>query len=297
MHNNRRPYLRLAVSLGASTILLTGCAAQATQPVALPDNTPAPAVAEYCRDLSDASVLQASRDASAGTDEEIMNDAVELCASEPDLAWADALVQAASQPEPALSALKESFPITDDQGYTFDLAVDFRLIDITADPSTEPPGATAAKRTMGMSISITNTTPQRDITFKEVNGIISPLDLPTFLFSAVYNEDSPVCAAIQSWDGSCKWVMGYGRMENGQTVSAGATYPLKVWGGTPNGGEISTLLRGIPEASWAEVSESLSHPDGYRITYSAGDGSRFGSVCASEKMLPVLLSTATCEAP
>jgi hypothetical protein len=80
-------------------------------------------------------------------------------------------------------------------------------------------------------------------------------------------------------------------------VSAGATYPLKVWGGVPNGGDISTLLRGIPEASWAEVSESLSNPDGYRITYSAGDGSRFASVCASEKMLPVLVSTATCETP
>lgn len=297
MHSTRRPYLRLAVSLGASTILLAGCAPQATQPVALPDDTPAPAVAEYCRDLSDGAALQASLDASAGTDEEILNDAVELCAEQPELAWTDALVQAASQPEPALSSLIEVFPITDNQGYTFDLAVDFRLVDITAAPSTEPPGATAAKRTMGLSISITNTTPQRDITFKEVNGIISPLDLPTFLFSAVYNADSPVCAAVQSWEGSCKWVMGYGRMESGQTVSAGATYPLKVWGGTPNGGEISTLLRGIPEASWAEVSESLSHPDGYLITYSAGDGSRFDSVCASEKMLPVLVSTATCKTP
>lgn len=297
MHSTRHPHLRLAVSLGASAILLAGCAAQTPQPVDPPDETPAPAVAAYCRDLSDGAVLQASRDASAGTDEEILSDAIELCANQPDLAWTDALVQAASQPEPALSSLKQVFPITDDQGYTFDLAVDFRLLDVTADPSTEPPGFTAAKRTMGMSISITNTTPQRDITFKEIHGIISPLDLPTFLFSAVYNEDSSVCAAVQSWDGNCQWVMGYGRMESGQTVSAGATYPLKVWGGVPNGGDISTLLRGIPEASWAEVSESLSNPDGYRITYSAGDGSRFASVCTSEKMLPVLVSTATCETP
>lgn len=296
MNSTRRPHFRLAASLGASAILFAGCAAQTPQPIDPPDETPPPAVAVFCRDLSDGAVLQASLDASAGTDEQILNDAVELCANEPGLAWTDALVHAANQPEPELSSLKEVFPITDDQGYTFDLAVDFELVNITADPSTEPPGVTAAKRTMGMSISITNTTPQRDITFKEVNGVISPLDLPTFLFAAVYNEDSPVCAAVQSWDGSCQWIMGYGRMESGQTVSAGATYPLKVWGGSPNGGEISTLLRGIPEASWAEVSENLAQPDGYRITYSAGDGSRFESVCASEKMLPVIVSTTTCEA-
>ncbi|WP_156458814.1 hypothetical protein [Microbacterium sp. Leaf179] len=299
MPATRRPFVRLASSLGVSVFLLAGCAAQGqpSQPVGPIDETSAPAVAEYCRDVADGAVLQASRDASAWTDEDIVNDAIELCADQPDLAWTDALVHAASQPEPALSSLKQVFPITDDQGYTFDLAVDFRLIDITADPSTEPPGVTAATRTMGMSISLTNTTPQRDITFKAVSGIISPLDLSTFIFSAVYNEGSPVCSVIQPWDGRCRWVMGYGRMENGQTVSAGATYPLKVWGGTPNGGDISTLLRGIPEASWAEVSESLSKPDGYRITYAAGDGSRFATICASEAMVPVLVSTAPCEAP
>ena len=296
MRPRHRHHVRTASLLGLSMLALSGCAVQASPTALPPEQTPSPLIAEYCRDLADSAVLDATREASTDISD-IVNDAITLCQDQPDLAWSDALVQAASEPEPALSSLKQVFPIIDKQGYTFDLAVDFRLLDVTEDPINEAPGSTAASRSATLTMTLTNTTPQRDITFQEVAGVISPFDYPTFRLAAVYSADSPACTLARPQSGDCEWLMGYGQMQDGLTLSAKTTYPLTVGGGQPGGGAVSSLFQQIPEASWKAVQESLSHPAGYKILYTGGDGSRFPSVCNGYSTAPTLISTTTCEPP
>lgn len=296
MRSRYHHHVRAEYLLGLGILALSGCAAQASPAALPPELTPSPLTAEYCRDLADSAVLDATRAASSDI-ADIVNDAITLCEDQLDLAWSDALVQAASEPEHALSSLKQVFPITDRQGYTFDLAVDFRLLEVTEDPTNEAPGSTAASRRATLTMSLTNTTPQRDITFQEVAGVISPFDYPTFRLAAVYSADSQACTLARPQRGDCEWLMGYGQMQDGLTLSDKTTYRLTVGGGEPGGGAVSSLFQQIPEASWKAVQESLSHPAGYKIVYTGGDGSRFPSVCKGYSTAPTLISTTPCEPP
>lgn len=205
-----------------------------------------------------------------------------------------AVMDSASPTPASLAGLRQTFPITDDEGYTFDLTVDFAIRSVTADPSGEAPGKTAAARDITLEMSLANTTAARDLTFKEVGGITSPLDLPTFLLSAVFDEGDPVCTLVVETQRNCSWFLAFGRMESGITIPAGGTYNLTI-GASPNGGGYpATLLGNIPEASWAEVQASLTAPDGYKIVYSGGDGSRFTPACGSDTLAPPIVWTATC---
>lgn len=289
----RRVTIGILASIGV--IAFTACAPQAAAPPQVSEDIPPAAEsAGYCGELTDAAILEATRAQWADLAPEDFDAAVAACADNPDASWAD-VVLGITQPAPqSLSNLSQVFPITDKDGYTFDLAVDFDLLSVTADPSSQAPGLTAATREMTLAMRLANTTPQRDIAFKEVSGIISPLDYPTFLVSAVYNAGNPVCTLVWQTERSCEWLLGFGRMESGQTISAGLEYPLKVWGGRPNGGEASLLLTDIPEASWAEIEPRLSQPDGYRVTYSGGDGSRFTPLCDTSTMAPVIVQSNGC---
>lgn len=178
-----------------------------------------------------------------------------------------------------IGGLNQVFSLTDRDGYTFDLKVDFSLLSIDADPSTQPPGMTAAVPEIALGMAVTNTTPQRELSFKGQNGVISPLDLPTFFLFAHFNAGSPVCTTVMETDKGCDWVMGFGRMESGTTLAADASATLSTYAGIPNGGEEFRLLQGIPESSWEQIRASLLAPDGYRIVYPADDQERFTSVC------------------
>jgi hypothetical protein len=289
----RRVAFGILASIGV--IAFTACAPQAAAPPQGSEEIPPPAEsAGYCGELADAAILEATRAQWADLAPEDFDAAVAACTDNPDASWAD-IVLSITQPGPqSLSNLSQVFPVTDKDGYTIDLAVDFDLLSVTADPSSQAPGVTAATRKMTLAMRLVNTTPQRDITFKEVSGIVSPLDYPTFLFSAFFNAGNPVCTLVMQTERSCEWLLGFGRMESGQTISAGLEYPLTVWSGRPNGGEASVLLTGIPEASWAEIEQHLSQPDGYRVTYSGGDGKRFTPLCDTSTMAPVIVQSNGC---
>lgn len=178
-----------------------------------------------------------------------------------------------------LADLSQTFPIVDADGYAFDLTLDFTLNALVSDPATQPPGVTAADPGVSIDMQLANKTPARDLTFRDVNGVISPLSNPTFLLSETFAAGSPVCVIVQKSDGPCEWLLGFGRMESGFTVPAEDVYALTTYSGRPNGGELSDLLEGIPEDRWAEVEQALISPDGYRISYSGGDGQRFTNLC------------------
>lgn len=178
-----------------------------------------------------------------------------------------------------VGGLSQVFSLTDIEGYTFDLSVDFSLLSIEADPSSQPPGMTAAVPEIALDMALTNTTPQRELSFAGQDGIISPFDLPTFFLSAHFKAGNPVCTIVKETGKGCDWVMGFGRMESGTTLAADASVSLITYAGIPNGGEEFRLLQGIPEASWEQIKASLVAPDGYRIVYPADDQGRFTSVC------------------
>lgn len=249
--------------------------------------------AHLCSDLSDAAVLDATRQLSTDVDAAVFDSAVAACAENPGATWSETITEAELEAS-YISRLDQTFSVTDAEGYTFDLVVNFGLVGVTADPSSQSPGFTAATREMSLGMAIENTTSQRDLMFEEVSGIVSPLDLPTFLFSAAFNAGNPVCTLVFESDEDCEWALGFGRMENGQTVAAGRRYVLEAWSGKPNGGDASILLQNIPEAAWDQVQSHLSSPDGYRITYSGGDHRRFTSVCGESSMVPVLVQTSAC---
>jgi hypothetical protein len=282
----------------AGVLALTACSSAQGEPtdpddsaVVAEEEVEAPVTATYCSELSDPAVLEATREYTDWVEPAVLDSAVSACAETPDAYWTDAVAEAELDAT-YISRVDQSFPVTDEDGYTFNIDVDFGLVSVTADPSSQLPGFTAATRETSLVMSVQNTTPQRDLSFREVSGIISPLDLPTFLFSASFNAGNPVCTQVLKSDGSCEWTLGFGRMEDGQTVAADATYTLKTWAGLPNGGESSILLQNIPEASWAEVEPHLKSPDGYRITYSGGDYGRFTSVCGNDDLyVPVLAQT------
>ncbi|MEV7828375.1 hypothetical protein [Microbacterium enclense] len=250
-----------------------------------------------CGALTTPQGIEAARSAS-GADQEMMDRLVAACqGASSDTNMYDSLraVMDSAAPTPAsLASVQQTFPVTDEQGYTFDLTVDFALRSVTADPSGEAPGRTAAARDISLEMSIANTTTARNLSFREVSGITSPLDLPTFLLSAVYEEGDPVCTLVIETQRNCSWFLAYGRMESGITIPAGGTYDLTI-GASPNGGGYpATLLGNIPEDAWAEVQASLAAPDGYKIVYSGGDGARFTPACGSDTLAPPIVWTATC---
>lgn len=245
----------------------------------------------YCNELTDPEVVEVTRNTYMATVDDAQFDAIlATCASTPDALFED-VMRDAIRAATVLSLFDQTVPVTDTEGYTFDLVVDYALTGLTADPSTQPPGLTAAVPKITLTMSIANTTPQRDLTFKEVSGIVSPLDYPTFLVSAEFNAGNPVCTQVRQTDRACNWPLGFGRMESGTTVTQGSVYTLKTYGGMPNGGTESAYLAAVPEASWAELEPLLKNPDGFQISYSGGDGRRFTSLCEKNSLVPVLVNT------
>lgn len=171
-----------------------------------------------------------------------------------------------------------TYPVTDSNGYTFNLSVDFRLWGLASDPSSQLPGETAITRNTSLQMTLENTTPQRELPFQAVNGITSPLSLPTFHVVAYYRAGNDACNFLGSAGVSlegCGWTMAFARMESGLTVAPDSSYELKTWSGVPNGGEDSILLQKIPEADEARAIAALQSPDGYLIVYNGAQPERF----------------------
>lgn len=307
----RSPRRRVgAVSASVALLaILVGCAPPSPSATSAGD---APAVAATeCGELIDGDVVRATRLASEEIPEEIVDHALAICGADPSFTWAGALqaaydeAESSATPTPTIpdgGRLQETFSITDRQGYTFDLGVTTAIYNVASDPSTQPPGFTAATRSVSIEMTLTNTTPERELSFEPVSGLTSPYNLPTFMFSAEFNAGNPVCTIALEKDGPCSWVLGFGRMESGTTVSPGYEYALTAWSGMPNGGEESEILPRIPEESWPEIQAALSEPDGFSIDYSAADPHRFKSVCepsdsqfsSLDALLPTIVSTIPC---
>lgn len=176
--------------------------------------------------------------------------------------------------------------VTDNNGYTFDISYTYRLISIDKSVANDKPGKASAAVSFQLSMSITNTTPQRNLAFQSYSGIVEPLNQPEISFAAVYNAESEVCQAIAERDGGsgdrphCVVWLGYGRIPSG--FGRDGVLELQVYAGT---GAASGFrgnfagVWGIDESSFDAVSSSLENPTRYVLVYWGPDGQRFGERC------------------
>lgn len=293
----------LSGALCITVVALTGCSSTQTSESTTPEVKPA----QYCSDLMSANedALQASeawyRNESQ-LDESWWTEILRACDSEPALSVNEAIaavaLEGSSSADPTgLAVLADTYTVTDEDGYTFELKVSYALQQLAQDPASEKPNFTAAVPAITLALDITNTTQQRDLAFEEQSGVTSPLDRPTFLLSAVFAQDSPVCAEIPSsqtfveMPTGCEWYLGGGRLTNVLTLPADGSLSLTTFAGIPAGGSVA--VGGIPEASYAALEPLLTSPDGYRVRYVGGDMSRFSSPCDAN-YTKVLVSTVPC---
>lgn len=168
-------------------------------------------------------------------------------------------------------------PITDKDGYHFDVSVNLQGVDLGRTVEFDKPGFMSSYLTFGLTIDLINNTPGRSIAFQSVAGITAPLSDPTFLLLAMWNRGSPVCAGADTTDSTkaeaCGMILGFGDATS--PLAPGATQALDVKRGTPAGDRTSGLA-GFPEGAWPKIQVALSKPDRFVVTYSGGDAERFG---------------------
>lgn len=286
-------YVPLLAGAAALSLLLAACAAPSVDTSSESDASGGGSVspAETCDQLVDQEIIDATRSFFEFLTPEQFDQLLVECEENPDLLTydvADSVVESASY----VDQVNETFSVTDKDGYTFDLDVDFALVSVDEDPSTQKPGLTAASSRIQLDMTLVNTTSERQITFDEVSGIVEPLGYPTFLFAAYYAPESAACYGNVE-GGGCVWLLGFGRMESGLTIPAGGSYPLTTFAGAPNYGAV--LWESIPEDEWPEFEEALENPERYFIRYSGANPSRFEDVCGdADTQMPDLVTTAPC---
>ena len=165
--------------------------------------------------------------------------------------------------------------IKDDQGYTFDVSYLYRQQVLTKDISAEAPGFNSIRIPMSASWTITNTTAGRDITFKEVSGLV-----PTLTLVGLWPSTSDVCTyaaqptSTTKTGGTCSVVLISTHLPD--TLSALQTVTPTTYAGFVGGDAGATQ---IPDAKYDAVLAELDSPASFSIRYSGGDTKRFKDTC------------------
>lgn len=89
--------------------------------------------------------------------------------------------------------IEGALSLSDAEGYTLDAEYSFTATEFTADPIDSPPGFTELVQTTNGTVSITNTTPERNLDMG-LNGVLAK---PV----ALYEEQGPVCQMLSEIQG------------------------------------------------------------------------------------------------
>jgi len=169
--------------------------------------------------------------------------------------------------------------VKDKDGYTFDVAYTYSPLRIEKSVANNKPGFSSALIRSRISLSVTNTTPGRNLTFAPFSGV-DPNQRPYVALIATWSPTSPMCRDLNSLtetsEQTCSMWLGFGRIM--QPLGPDETVELSTDSGGPGGGGVAGIGR-IPDSSYEAVSTGLEHPDGYSIVYSATDAGRFSTLC------------------
>ncbi|MBW8763710.1 MAG: hypothetical protein JF592_14195 [Microbacterium sp.] len=212
------------------------------------------------------------------------------------------------EPSPEPGDLQMTIPATDEDGYSMDVEVHSRFLDVVVDPSSDKPGETSVIIEATTSISVANTTPSRTLELASMSGVTYPQDRPFIQLFAVYSADSRACAfdvdifGKPAEDGrACRIPVAYGRILGDFAIDG--EEELTVYRGfLPQG--FKPGLGMVPEAEAEAVRAALEAPAGFQVEIlGGGDSYRWISVCDDEEpeygvraSLAVLWSTSgTCD--
>lgn len=213
------------------------------------------------------------------------------------------------------TAVSRTVHVEDMDGYTFDVTYRYDPRRPERSLANDKPGYSSLIDRFGLTISITNTTPGRNLVFKNYDGITSPQDQPQLLLVASWKGNDPICQAeyldkTESFTGTrimrnfyggapeidrgCSVVLGFGRIPIG--LGPNETYELTVYSGNDRG--FVAGLAGIPDASYDDVAQSYAEPANIAIFYQGPDSRRFVPDCKNYGMqVPLEPSFFTCWMP
>lgn len=174
------------------------------------------------------------------------------------------------EPEPG-TVLNEIIAVSDADGYTFNVELQYQLIEIVVDPASDVPGRTTVDPRSSTKFTLANTTEARDLTFGTASGIVSPVDQGLVTLQAGWYADSPMCNGEIPWKlsegpnagaGGCSIILSYARIGTG--MSAGVATTLDTYKGDQ--GKVSDLAEEFTE----QAKEHLTSPDYFIVALTDG---------------------------
>lgn len=164
----------------------------------------------------------------------------------------------------------QAAPITDADGYTFSVIYDYTPNAFVKDVASEKPGFNSIRIRLQSTITVTNTTAGRTLSFR---GFAN--DDVTFALLAQWPGSSAVCKAIHpSGTAPCSIELAHTRPGNELAVRASST--SQTYAGARN---YDAGLAHIPDADYDAVLAGLKAPASYAVTYTGGDDIRFKNSC------------------
>ena len=183
--------------------------------------------------------------------------------------------------------------IKDGDGYTFDVTYALTPVSYTKDVASEKPGYNAIRIAVRASLTVTNTTAGRTISFQPVTGVIN--GEPMVELEAYWPRSSVMCAALKATIyPRCSLKMAFTRP--GTELNADATSTAETFAGFLG---IAPGVAHVPDASYDAVLAALKHPAGYAITYTGYDNDRFNDTCPAQKndvAIPIFDTSGACGA-
>lgn len=255
---------------------------------------------EQTRNIWISAAFEIAQAEAARTDEAALqwpaeSDIVTLCALWPDTPLPDLVLDFARNPEAlsqqirrasSLQGVDTVFSVTDVDGYTFDVHVQYRLQELEQSTANDKPGYMSAVFHSGLSFELVNQTPGRNISFKPMDMVVYSVGEPAFQLIAVWNGDRAICQTDyvdRSAPGrECSIVLGFGFMHS--DLPAGGSSVLEdVYVGQVNNGSLGGV-QGIPESAWPAIEDEILYPDDIRLAYRGGDYLRFWTQCGDAEL-------------
>lgn len=179
------------------------------------------------------------------------------------------------------TSVTEVIHVTDQDGYTFDIEYTYQLHGIEKSIANDKPGYSSAIMDLSLEISVTNTTPGRDIEFRSAVGNYV-WQQPMIVIVANWSPSHPVCRTV-GYSNSQNCYIWLGHAVFSGTLRAGETKQLTVTNGLYNempGNQPG--IANIPEGSYDSVVAGLESPSIDVIYTSQSSMSRFETVCGHQ---------------
>jgi hypothetical protein len=183
----------------------------------------------------------------------------------------------ASVPEAGSPSLSKVLHITDSDGYTFDISISYSSA-VQKSIADDLPGQASALIGFSETVTVTNTTPGRNLAFTAYTGLVNNLGDPALFLEAVWKSGNPVCVAAGQPNTACGVTISTARLPS--SIDAGGAADLTVYNGLPNGNGAAGIAA-LPESAWDGIASQLSSPDDYYVFYYGKDATRFLTIFPS----------------